>query len=1044
MKKLFLIFTLCFIIKTPFFAQIFLQKDYNESYNFFEFNQNIEKYAPKDIDKKKGFKPVRRLQYLRQFRVDKTGKIPPVMNIHNEYNNFNKRKNSNHKLSKTSWQEIGPRLPQKGPDKKLSGSGRVNCIAFDPLDSNLIWVGSASGGLWFTTNRGVSWDVVPFTEFLSMGVSDIAISSTNPNIIYVATGDADGSSFFGCYSMGIIKSTDKGKTWEILPTGIEYINGGFISKLLLHPNDDNLLLAATSNSIIKTSDGGKTWKTVIEGLNFRDLKYKPGDFCTIYATTYSVSSGVFLIKSEDCGESWFIANYWKDASRVKLATTPLQSERLLALAVNKYNNSFGGLYLSDSEGYFWQTLIDDTTNYSFIVQAQGFFNLVLEFLPNSKDEFYAGGVWLYRGKINSKEFKAIPNETHVDMHDIKYNSHDGKIYLANDGGLYRFNQDFTEIENISKNLGITQFYRIGLNPFNPSVFYGGSQDNNVYQYFYENWQFLWGGDGMECFVSPENPSLVYFSTQRGNLYNTEIGLMEVPTDEKRPWVTPFLYHPKHPQKVYCGYENVWLTTDKGKNWEKISNFNDSLVLVSITVSNEDTNLIAAANINNVYISKDSGKNWEKIFSSDNPITFTKFDKYQNLWITLGGFDRSNKVFLFKNGQLENHSFNLPNVPTTCIEIDSTTDNVFVGTDIGVFYKKMNDNDWSIAGNSLPAVIINELEIHYGTGTLFAATFGRGIWSLKLWECPMEKPIIAVPERVIFCPDESVILEVANPNPDHTYIWNDGTKGRQKIVTEKGNYYVCAIDKFGCTAASDTVYLWKPAVPQINLVLLTANPICEGDTARVLAIYRIIQKAVQTGWSDGRVGNLGQFTQRGRYYFWLMDEFSCKYISDTIEIFVNQLPPKPEIRKVGNWLETNVIGNIIWFHNGKELPNIKDNRCFIFSPGKYYLIVRDSNLCANVSDTIEINFNDKLEANMQVRLSPVPTGNHLNIEINLLEETPLEILIYNTLGQILYKKEISSGKGYLYEQINLTNFAKSVYYLMLKNKFGNITKVFVVI
>jgi|YNPMSStandDraft_1061717.scaffolds.fasta_scaffold03342_2 hypothetical protein len=1038
------IFFLAFSLQNTF-SKIYLIKEEKSPANFFELKENIEKNAPKNIDKQKGFKPVRRLEYLRSFRIDSSGKIPSAMSIFKEHTKFlSKAKIINPLQHNQNWQEIGPRSPQRGSNKQLSGSGRINCIAFDPNDSNLIWAGAASSGLWKSTNRGKSWEVVPFTEFLSMGVSDIAISSQNPDIIYVATGDADGSSFFGCYSLGIIKSTDKGQTWEILPTGIEYSQGSFISKLLLHPENDSILYAATSNAIIKTSNGGKHWDVLIDRFNFRDICFKPNDYNVIYATTYSINDGAFLFKSEDGGNSWFIANRWEDASRVKLATTPLESQRLLALCVNKYTSSFGGLYLSDSEGYFWETLLEDTAQYSFLVQAQGFFNLVLEFFPQSRDEFFIGGVWLYRGKLRSNKFIEIPKETHVDMHDIKCNTHDGKIYLANDGGIYRFNSDFSQIENISSNLGITQFYRIGLNPYNPNIFYAGSQDNNVFEYFYNNWQFLIGGDGMECFVSPKNPSLVYSSTQRGTLYNSLYGLLEVPTDERRPWVTPFLYHPAEPGIVLCGYENVWITQDDGKSWEKISNFADSITLNAIAAYYYDRNVIAAANSKNVYLTKDFGKSWEKVFSSNIPITSIKFDVSRNLWVTVGGFQAESKVFVIKDNLIENQTFNLPNVPISCIEIDTTTGIVYIGTDIGVFHKAPMITLWEITGEQLPAVIISELEMHYGTGTLFAATFGRGIWALKLWDCPVEKPVVAVPERVVFCPDENILLEVLNPQPSYEYVWNNGTKGKEILITEKGNYYVSAINLNGCVASSDTVYIWKPDIPKINLFLLSANPICEGDTARLLANYKSLQKIVESGWSDGRIGNLGQFTKAGRYYFWLLDEFSCKYLSDTVEIFVNPRPPKPNITKAGNWLVTDANGNYQWYRNDTLIKDFFGNRCFILQAGKYFLIVRDTNLCFNVSDTVEITFQEKPQANMQIKLNPNIIRNYLNLELNLIEESPFTISIYNSIGQIIYKQDYLSTKGYIYEQIDISSFGQSLYYINITNNFGSINRAFAIL
>ncbi len=1025
-------------------AQIFLTDKGKSPSNFLHFNSNIERNAPPNFYKTKGHKPIERLRHRLSMRTDTTGQLPATIHFFGEYNKFFKRNNEYLNQNTNAWQEIGPRLPQKGSDKRLSGSGRANVVAFDPLDSNLIWLGSASGGLWKSTNRGQSWDVVPFTEFLSMGVSDIAIPKQSPTTIYVATGDADGSSFFGCFSLGIIKSTDKGNTWEILPTGIEYSSGKFISKLVVHPENPQILYAATSHSIIKTTDGGKSWQVLIDGFNFRELRFKEGNPDVLFATTYSLAEGAFLLISEDAGENWFFANYWRDASRVALATTPLEPQRLLALCVSKYTNSFGGLYLSDSDGYFWQTLTEDTVEFSKLVQAQGFFNLVLSFLPNSKNEFFVGGVWLYRGRFHSNEFTPIANEVHVDMHDLKYNQYDGKIYLANDGGIYRFNPDFTEIENISSNLGITQFYRIGLNPYNPQLFYGGSQDNNVFEYFYDKWQFFWAGDGMECFVAPENPSLVYFSTQRGNIYNTEIGKMEIPSSEKRPWVTAFGYHPAKPTIVYCGYENLWTTTDKGRTWQKISDFSDSSTINAIATSYFDENVFAVAKTNNVFYTPDFGDNWTKILQINSPISAIKFDIYDNLWVACGGFIGSEKIFRWNNSKLENHSYNLPNVPINCLEIDSTTDIIYIGTDFGVFHKKLNDTLWLPAGDGLPAVIINDLEIHYGTGTLFTATFGRGIWSLPLWDCAAEKPIIAVPERVVFCPDEEVTLEVLNPISDYTYIWNNGNKGTSLKVSKAGNYYVSAVRGNGCVAASDTVYLWKPASPEINLILLTSNPICEGDTARILAKIQSAQKVLQSGWSNGRIGLLGQFTQAGKYFFWLVDEYNCRYNSSPFEIFVNPLPPKPAIHKIGYWLETDAAGTLSWYANDSLLSGEISNRCYAFAPGRYYVIVQDTNYCRNTSDTLEIRFDGNAVANMQVRLAPNPASEYITLELNLLEETDVDVEIYNLLGQKLFFRRFAKRSGYVFEQIDLRQFAPSVYFVSIRNEFGRLEKSFVIV
>jgi hypothetical protein len=285
-----------------------------------------------------------------------------------------------------------------------------------------------------------------------------------------------------------------------------------------------------------------------------------------------------------------------------------------------------------------------------------------------------------------------------------------------------------------------------------------------------------------------------------------------------------------------------------------------------------------------------------------------------------------------------------------------------------------------------------------------------VWALQLWECPAEKPIVAVPERVVFCPDEEVTLEVLNPVSDYTYIWNTGSRGSSLKVSQSGNYYVSAVRNNGCLAVSDTVYLWKPASPEINLILLTSNPICEGDTAMILAKIQSSQKVLQSGWSNGRIGLLGQFTQAGKFFFWLTDEYNCRYTSSLVEIFVNPLPPKPTIRKNGNWLETDASGTLFWYANDTLIADASGNRCYAFAPGQYYVIVQDANYCKNSSDTLEIRFESSPVANMQVRLAPNPTNELLTLELNLLEESQFEITIYNTLGQEVFLRRYPSRRG----------------------------------
>ena len=200
MKAITLILFFALILSSQAPCQTVLLDSHSQpAQNFFQLESNAKNNISIEMSRKKGFKPLNRYVQLMKSRVDSNGFIPNAREILSAYQDFSKNKNP-HIQSTGVWQEVGPRSPQLGQNKQLSGSGRINCIEFSKADSNLIWAGSASGGLWKSNDRGNSWEVIDFTEFLSMGVSDIAVSSSDPNTLYVATGDADGSSFLGCYS----------------------------------------------------------------------------------------------------------------------------------------------------------------------------------------------------------------------------------------------------------------------------------------------------------------------------------------------------------------------------------------------------------------------------------------------------------------------------------------------------------------------------------------------------------------------------------------------------------------------------------------------------------------------------------------------------------------------------------------------------------------------------------------------------------------------------------------------------------------------------
>ncbi|HRD40498.1 MAG TPA: glycosyl hydrolase, partial [Bacteroidia bacterium] len=207
---------------------------------------------------------------------------------------------------------------------QLLKSGRLNFITIHPAGSNTLFVGAPAGGLWKSTNGGTSWTTN--TDFLTVtGCSDLAIDPSNPDIMYLATGDGDAGD---TYSTGILKSTDGGNTW--VATGLAWTvnQGRVIRRLIINPTNPQILIAATNVGIYRTTNAGTTWTQVFT-TSTHDLEFKPGNPNTVYA------GGATFRISNDGGATWATVNAGlptTGVNRMAVAVTPNDPNYVYVLA----------------------------------------------------------------------------------------------------------------------------------------------------------------------------------------------------------------------------------------------------------------------------------------------------------------------------------------------------------------------------------------------------------------------------------------------------------------------------------------------------------------------------------------------------------------------------------------------------------------------------------------------------------------------------------------------------------------------------------------
>ncbi len=645
-------------------------------------------------------------------------------------------RNSNPNAQAANWTLLGPNVvPANG-----GGAGRINCMTIDPTNVQNIWLGTACGGLWKTTDGGTTWssntDLLP-----ALSISDIVIDPTNTQVMYLVTGDKYGIYYqnqtWGHYSAGILKSIDGGATWNT--TGMTYAlaNVTLIQRLIIDPTNTNILFAATSSGIFKTIDGGTTWSNLRTG-NYYDIEFNPTNDQIIYSGDSSS-----FIRSIDGGVNWNVISGVVAGGRISIGVTPANATVVYVWTVA------GGFYYSNTSGASFIPKSDP----SFAAQPYGYADKVLEVSPTNANVIFVGGLLIARslnGGTNWSTYSSstnylATNYVHANEHALLFEpGSNTTIYSCNDGGISKTINQGTAWTDISNGLAIKQYYRLGSSSLTTNLIYAGAQGNGTDRITAVNSVTkVNGGEGMECLVDFTNDNIVFTSQENGAFFKSTDGgvtftIMPVTGCD---FTSPILMDPNDHNNLFVGGNDIFKSTDNGANWSNISTGSiDGTCIYSLEMSGAYPNYIYAATFGNIYRTIDAGVTWTNITNSlpvgsaaISGITISDINP-DAAWVTLSGFSAGNKVYFTNDGGLSwtNYSGTLPNIPTNCIEYQSGSNNmIYIGTDLGVYYRDASMSDWLSYNTGMPNVIIDELEINYNTSKLRAATYGRGIWESNL-------------------------------------------------------------------------------------------------------------------------------------------------------------------------------------------------------------------------------------------------------------------------------------------------------------------------
>lgn len=674
-------------------------------------------------------------------------------------------------------QMAAPRAPEDwvwlGPGNI---GGRVRAILIDPDDPTIMLAGSVSGGIWRSDDSGASW--APVDDFMAnLAVVTLARDPNDADVVYAGTGEG----FYNIDSIrgaGIFKSVDRGVTWNQLPATANS-DFDYVLRVATHPSNSNVLLAATRSGLWRSGDAGVSFNLVDSNTDVRDVDFDPTDGAKVVATGGTPWGGGFGMYSLDHGMTWNSATGLPADGRVEVSYAPSDSSIVYASA----DANSGEIFKSTDGGQSY-TRVNTGNDY---LGGQGWYDNVIWVDPTDSDVVVVGGIDLWRSTNGGSSltrmstWSSAPNSAHADHHAIvAHPDFDGvsnkTVFFGNDGGIYRATDVYTVQgtsgwTELNNNLGITQFYGAAGNA-SSGVIVGGTQDNGTLRYTggTETWDEMRGGDGGFCAADPTDPDYfygeyVYLQIHRstnGGASATYIdgGIDDAGSGSTANFIAPFILDPNDENTMLAGGVSLWRSTNvkaSSPSWSAIKPAAGKISAIAVAPGDSDE-IWVGHNDGQVYHTANgtvTTPTWQR-FDETSPhlpdryctrITVDPNDA-QTVFACFGGFSADN-VWASANGGSSwtditgSGPTGLPTAPVRSLVVDpNDSSHLFVGTEIGVFESRNVGASWQQNG---PAnVSVDEL-FWLDSGTLVAATHGRGLYRVEVGPCTFDHLIDDLPQ-----------------------------------------------------------------------------------------------------------------------------------------------------------------------------------------------------------------------------------------------------------------------------------------------------------
>ncbi|TLY30100.1 MAG: hypothetical protein E6K56_07295, partial [Ignavibacteria bacterium] len=756
------------------------------------------------------------------------------------------------------WEPIGP----------LNLQGRTISVAFNPLNGNTVYVGSASGGLWRSYTGGLAgdWQRV-VTGYPVLGVGAIAIEASDSNTIYIGTGEvyryqaALGGVIIrttrGSYGVGILKTTDGGSTWiKSLDWSFNEERG--VQAIRINPHNRRTVLAATTEGIYKTTNGGQAWYATLPVPMAEDLLINPSDTTLMLATCGNFSSGGGgLYISFDAGETWFAVGAFPTFSGKALLEPYAGNPGVVYASVADSTTSVSSLWRSTDFGSSWTQISSQDVS-----GVQGWYSHFVAVKPDDSTRIVRAGVGIYYS-TNGGTSLIGSGGSDSDHHAYAHHPTDpNTLYIVNDDGVYRSVDFGITFNNVGFGMQTGQFYNGFSNSTSDSLLAIVQSQDHIPGYKYTG-SLLWSRTALdECgwtAINPKNDRTMFAvnrnggsvgrSTDRGNFFG---GVFS--SGSPGSWNTPLIMSPSDTNVIYLGKDLVYKSTGAGTGWSQTSSsgFLDGNLSLSMAISFTSPNTLYVGKAplgarSHVFRTTNGGVSWTDV-------TGTLPDRYpmdlavdpSNSRIVYAAFAGSNVGHLFKStnagGSWSDITGTLPDIPTTAVLVDPTDGNVvYAGNDIGVYVSTNGGSTWDNISEGLPdAVLIAGLSFSPSNRMLRAATHGNGAYQRRM--------PIAVHAITVMSPNGGELWDATTIHP---ITWTEApqTSVRIQYSTDNGaNWLPVADSVYSLTGSYSWHVPYSPtAQARVRVTALADSSIHDQSDGAFAITFHGALVAVVAGW-----------------------------------------------------------------------------------------------------------------------------------------------------------------------------------------------------